>query len=83
MTSLSGKDMDAICGHISGYILPHRDMACFQIKEFQICELAKVWELGMRLIFTMITYIGLYFILVKKHLRRLPTYLIVSDLVIN
>lgn len=75
--------MDAICGHISGYILPQMDTACCQIKELQICELAKVWELGMRLIFTMTIYTSFYFVLVKKHLRRLPTYLIVSDLVIN
>lgn len=58
MTSSSGKDMGAICGHISGYILPQMDMACSQIKELQMCELAKVWELGMRLIFTMTTYTG-------------------------
>lgn len=66
MTSSSGKDMDAICGHISGYILPQMDTACCQIKELQICELAKVWELGMRLIFTMTIYTGFYFVLVKK-----------------
>lgn len=36
-----------------------------QIKELQICELAKVTELGMRLIFTMTIYTGFYFVLVK------------------
>lgn len=47
--------MDDICGHTAGYILPQMDLACSLIKRLQLCELAKVLELGMWVILTTTT----------------------------